>query len=136
MRIKIDPLDKLFSQYIRLRAMTRVDGCERCLTGKVNYKSLHCAHFDGRGHRSIRWDEDNAAGLCPGCHIYLDSHPLEKVEWFKKHLGEESFNLLQHRARMLDKPDKKLFTVYYQNKIKELEGWRDKFENCQEITET
>ena len=121
MKVRIDPLDKLFSYYIRLRAMQRVGGCERCLAKKENYKSLDCAHFDGRSRKSVRWDSDNAVGLCSGCHFYLDGHPLEKVDWFKHHLGEQ-FELLQSRMRITyPKPDKALLTLYYKNLIKELE---------------
>lgn len=31
MKIRLDPLDILFSKFIRLRAMKSVHGCERCL---------------------------------------------------------------------------------------------------------
>lgn len=119
--IKLNPLDKLFSEYIRRRAMKLVHGCERCLTGKVSWKQLQCSHFHGRAKRSIRWDEDNAAGLCPGCHMYLTSHPLEHTEWFKNYLGEERFNLLQARMRIIYKVDKELIALYLKQKIKELE---------------
>jgi len=60
-RIKIDPLDALFSEYIRCRAIKEVHGCERCLAWKVDYKGLECSHFHGRAQKSTRWDEDNAA---------------------------------------------------------------------------
>jgi len=121
MRIKIDSLDKLFSKYIRLRAIKTVHGCERCLTGKQDYKGLQCSHFFGRSKRSTRYDEDNAVGLCFGCHQYLGSHPLEHVEWFKQRLGER-FDLLQARAGIPGKPDRELLTIYLKAKIKELEN--------------
>ena len=120
MKIRIDPLDQLFSKYIRLRAMDEVGGCERCLHGKIDYKGLQCSHFIGRGRKSVRWDEDNAAGLCMGCHIYFTAHPIEHVEWFKERLGDR-FDLLQARsrtpARYLDRAAIKL---YYKAKIEEL----------------
>jgi len=120
MKIRIDPLDTLFSEFIRKRAMKRTGGCERCLTPKTDYKQLQCAHFHGRSKKSVRWDEDNAVGLCCGCHLYLDSHPLDKVEWFKSLLGEERFDLLNSRMRNMEKPDKKLLTIYFNNKLEEL----------------
>ena len=119
--MKLSPLDKLFSEFIRRRAMVRVHGCERCLTGKVSHMQLQCSHFHGRRKRSVRWDEDNAVGLCPGCHMHLTSHPLEHVEWFKAHLGEYEFNLLSSRMRSTKKIDQKLLTLYYTKKIQELE---------------
>ncbi len=119
--MKLSPLDILFSQYIRMRAMVRIGGCERCLAGKVDYKQLQCSHFHGRARRSVRWDESNSVGLCPGCHMYFTAHPLEHVEWFKNHLGEAEYNNLQGRMRQTHpKPDEKLLLIYYREKIKTL----------------
>ncbi|KKM75483.1 hypothetical protein LCGC14_1389770 [marine sediment metagenome] len=121
MKIRIDPLDKLFSEFIRRRAMVRVGGCERCLTPKVSYKQLQCSHFHGRSRKSVRWDEDNAVGLCYGCHQYLSSHPQEHLEWFKKHIGVSEFENLEGRMRQRGHPDKQLLTLYYKAQLEEIE---------------
>ncbi len=113
MKIRIDKLDVLFSQVIRLRDKV----CQRC--GGSN--SLQCSHFYGRAKKSVRWDEDNAAALCFGCHQYLGSHPLEHVEWFKARLGEQKFDLLQGRARIPYKPDREALGIYLEAKKKKLE---------------
>ncbi len=117
MKIRIDPLDVLFSRFIRLRAKGQ---CERCLQ-EVDFKRLQTAHFDGRARKSVRWDEDNACACCCGCHRYLDAHPIEKIEFFKKLLGEEGFEALQGRMRQIGMPDKKMIEIYLKEKIKELE---------------
>ena len=120
MKIRIDPLDTLFSQYKRRWAIKEVHGCERCLTWKADYKGLQCSHFFGRGRKSVRWDEDNAAALCMGCHAYFTAHPLEHVEWFKARLGDK-FDLLQARARTPARHiDKEAIRLYYKAKIEEL----------------
>lgn len=130
MKIKIDVIDDLFSKCIRLLAMVRVGGCERCLAPKYDtvkdngdifpaWKQLQCSHFFGRGRKSVRWDEDNAAGLCFGCHQYFTSHPLEHVEWFKARLGDR-FELLQGRMRILGRPDRAAIELYLTGKIDEL----------------
>ena len=130
--MKLKPLDILFSQYIRMRAMARVGGCERCLTLKCDiqkdngdifpdYKQLQCSHFIGRRRRSVRWDEDNAVGLCSGCHMHLSSHPLEHTQWFIEHLGEQQVDLLLARNRSRVKPDEKLLEIYFREKIKGIE---------------
>jgi hypothetical protein len=113
LKIRIDPLDKLFSQFIRLRDKA----CQRC--GSVN--SLQAAHFHGRAEKSIRYDEDNACALCFGCHQYLDSHALDKVEFFQERLGER-FDLLSARRRQRQKPDKAGLTLYYKSEIRKLLG--------------
>jgi len=122
MRVRIKPLDKLFSHFIRLRAMETNHGCERCGAWKADYKWLQCSHFFGRAKKSVRFDEENAAGLCFGCHQYFTSHPLEHTEWFKERLGDR-FDLLVVRANTVNKPDEDLIGLYLKGKIKELENW-------------
>jgi len=126
-------LDKLFSEFIRRRAIANVGGCEKCLTPKHNtlkdnnditpaWKSLQCSHYIGRANKTTRYDIDNGVGLCGACHIYLTSHPYEHTEWFKNHLGEEQFNLLANRMRNSHpKPDRKAIELYLKEKIKQLE---------------
>lgn len=117
LRIHRDKLDELFSTYIRTR-----DGftCQRC---GVKSKNVQCAHFHSRRKQSVRFDPDNACTLCMGCHLYLDGNPMDKVEFFRNRLGQIAFDLLNSRARITyPKPDKKALTLYYQQKIKELEN--------------
>ena len=87
-------LDKLFSEFVRRRAMQRVGGCERCGSNKTDYKQLQCSHFIGRSTKQTRWHEDNGSGLCGGCHMYLEHHPHEHEAWMKERLGEAGFDLL------------------------------------------
>ena len=120
MKIKLKPLDELFSRIIRNRAIANVGGCERCWAWKADYKQLQCAHMFTRKYHSVRWDEENAVGVCAGCHFFLDSHPQEKIDFFKQRLGEEKFDLLQARANTKG-IDKELIKLYLQNRIKERE---------------
>lgn len=66
------PLEGWYIEYIRKRAMKRCFGCERCHRRKADYKELDCAHFHTRKKYATRWHEDNAVGLCSGCHFYID----------------------------------------------------------------
>ena len=120
MRVKLQPLDILFSRFIRLRAMERVGGCERCLTPKIDYKQLQCSHYHSRRKASTRFNEDNAVGLCPGCHIYLTGNPLEHTEWYRKKIGEERFVLLEIQAAQIVKPDQGIVKLYLKQKLEEL----------------
>jgi hypothetical protein len=106
MKIRIDKLDVLFSKYIRARDKV----CKRCGNGNTK---LDCAHFHGRSEKSIRWDEDNACALCYGDHAFLDSHPIEKIEFFQNLLGQEKYDLLNARRRIRERPDKAALTLYY-----------------------
>lgn len=110
-------LDELFSEYIRKRAMLRVNGCERCGAGKISYKELQAAHFEGRSSYRVRWDSDNAVGICGGCHTYFHGHPLQETEWFKNHIGEEAFNALQEKLGEKGKVGKEKKIRYYKEKL-------------------
>lgn len=120
MRIRIDPLDILFSKYIRLRALKRVGGCERCLSPK-KISELQCSHFHGRRKKSVRWHEDNAVGLCFSCHRYFTENPLEHTEFFKEKLGIR-FEPLRITANIPQKVDKDLIQIYLEQKMGELDA--------------
>ena len=114
MRIRLDPLDKLFSRYIKLRDKY----CQRC--GRSN--SLQTAHLIGRRNHAVRYDPDNACLLCFYDHQYFHENPLELVEFFKARLGEEGFDMLNNRARITyPKPDKQAIELYLEEQIKLLE---------------
>ena len=128
MAAKRDPLDDSFSEFVRRRALARVGGCERCLTKKYDttredgttkpaYMQLQCSHFIGRTTKVVRWDEDNAAGLCGGCHTYLEHHPDEHHMWFFDHLGQATYDLLQARRRQIQRPDHAALGIYYKVQI-------------------
>jgi hypothetical protein len=118
LRIRIDPLDSLVSEYVRKRTK---GFCERC--GKYyGWQKLQACHFHSRRKISVRYDSDNLAGCDFGCHQWLDGNPLEKVEFFQNRLGQVKFDLLNSRARItFPRPDKKLLTIYYQQQIKLLD---------------
>lgn len=80
------PADIAFSKCVR-EAASWV--CQRCFNRlEVNSMGLHCAHFQTRGKWGTRFEPDNVAALCYGCHSYLDSHPYEKTAWFETHIGK------------------------------------------------
>ena len=116
MKIKITKLDALFSKYVRLLSGGY---CKRCKK-YVGYQKLHNAHFHSRRKHSVRWDTENTAPLCYGCHSYVDGNPLKKIEFFLEVLGQDRFNKLNERAENLTKVDKDELKEYYQEKLNEL----------------
>ncbi len=106
---QIAVLDKLCSEYVRRRAIAEHKGCERCSAPKLDvikdngeifpaWKQLDWAHLFPRVKLGIRWEPDAAVGLCGGCHFYIDSHPVEKIEFAKKILGVR-YQILEARAQ-------------------------------------
>jgi uncharacterized CHY-type Zn-finger protein len=73
--------------------------CQRC--GKVydpSSQGLHAMHMYSRRIKATRLDPENAAAGCYGCHQYLDSHPNEKLAFFRERLGDSVFDELSGRA--------------------------------------
>ena len=117
MRVKINPTDKLFSQYMRLKSKGI---CERCGQYK-GYTHLQVSHFHGRRKRNTRWDEENCCVLCMGCHMYLHANPSEHVKFFQERLGQQAFDKLNIRAQFRHKVDEPAVILYLREKLKELE---------------
>jgi len=127
--MKLDKLDILFSEFVRKRAILRAGGCERCKRpyfdtqkddGSIYpaYKYLQCAHLIDRSKHSTRWDEMAAAGLCGGCHMFIDRDHRAKEQFCLELLGEEEYDNLLGRAG--HKPDKKLLMIYYKELVKSM----------------
>ena len=121
--MKYDYVDKLWSDFIRKRAIVRVGGCERCKAQKASYKDLQACHCHGRGKGTVRCDPDNGLGLCYGCHRYIDSQYIAKKELFTEYLGENGFEQLEIRARVRrkGKRDKVAEALFLREEIKKLE---------------
>jgi len=131
LRVKIDHLDKLTSEYVRKRAIKTVGGCERCLTPKYDivkedgsvypaWKQLQASHFHSRRKHSVRYDPENLVALDFGCHQYFHENPREFERWFQCHIGERNYDMLQARASKTQRVDKDLTKLYLENQIREL----------------
>lgn len=102
--MKRDVLDGLFSLYIRHRDNWTCQRCHKKYPEK--HQGLHCMHLvKGRGNKRTRFDEENCAAGCYGCHRYLDTHPAEKREWYWNTYGREQYFRVQERARTGPMPD-------------------------------
>ena len=128
---QIDKLDGIHSELVRRRAILRVGGCEKCLSEKhdivkengdiyPDWMQLQCSHYYGRKKLSVRWNEDNAAGLCGGCHMYFEHNPKEHEKWFEARLGDNSIEL-EYQATRPAKVDLLATELYLKQKLKELQ---------------
>jgi len=132
MKIKTTVLDRLFSEFIRKRAVLLTGGCEYCGAEKHDkpkndgtylpaWKQLQCSHYISRRNKSTRFDIDNCVGLCFSCHQYLDSNPYIHTEWVKKKLGSNKLELLVIRGNKSIKPDLDKLKLEIKGMIKLLE---------------
>lgn len=118
MPIKIDPADRLFSQYIRTRDNWT---CQRCLKKyEPPTNALHCSHFMGRGKEATRFEPLNADALCYGCHQYFTSQPAEHHSWQVMKKGQDMVDKLRLQAHSYKKKDRKLEKLYWTEELKKL----------------
>lgn len=97
-------LDKAFSRYIRQRDADE-GGTVSCVTcGKLmHWKEAHCGHFIKRQHRSVRWDERNAAAQCVSCNTYRGGQQDEYARFIVERYGLDTFHDLMRSKRILAK---------------------------------
>ncbi len=83
----VKELDKVFSQYIRLK-YANLDEFVECFTCGRSYhwKKIQCGHFMSRSRYSTRWDEENCRPQCYGCNVMQQGRQYE----FAKNLDKES----------------------------------------------
>lgn len=94
-------LDKVFSEYIRLRD-SRAFGFKafKCIScGQIKpYAMADCGHYYSRRHMGTRWDEDNAHSECRFCNRFNAEH----LEYYREHLikkiGQQRFDLLRVKS--------------------------------------
>ena len=97
-KIKIDPLDKLFSAYIRTRDGWTCRRCKQEFDPATRSQLLDCSHIIPRGSWSIRLDERNALALCKWkCHKWWHSNPVEATQW----LMNDMMTLAEYQALKL-----------------------------------
>ena len=95
-RITRSRADSRFSKWIRERDDWT---CQRCKKQHMqNSRGLHSAHMFTRRTQVTRLDPDNACALCYGCHQFLDSHSVEKWEFWQDLIGGPRFDALAARA--------------------------------------
>jgi hypothetical protein len=121
-KIKIDPADKIFSLYIRLR-----DGrCMRCnKRGEPDKEGrpvvgLENSHYFGRWMEGTRFDTENCITLCRGCHAQWEKDRDDYRAYMVNKLGENGFKILEWKAREYHKKDRKFELLKARELLKSL----------------
>lgn len=117
-------LDKVYSQYIRIREADH-SGNVSCYTcGSVrHWKKMHCGHFVSRTYLATRWNENNTKVQCPGCNLFGGGKPLDFEENLKKELGDTVVEEMKHSRHQILKIDRKWYEekiAFYENEVKKL----------------
>lgn len=90
-------LDKVFSEYIRLRDSH--DGFFVCIScGRtLPYEQADCGHYINRSHLSTRWDETNCNAQCRHCNRFDEGNAVGYRAGIIRKYGERALVLLEAR---------------------------------------
>lgn len=98
----IDKVDKVFSQYIRMRDSKmygfryfRCPTCHRILP----ISQADCSHYYSRAFMGTRFDPDNCMAECAYDNRYNSSHLIEMGKTLEKTIGTEAYLQLKAKAR-------------------------------------
>lgn len=124
----IRKLDRIFSEYIRLRD-SRPFGYKafRCIScGQVKpYEEMDCGHFVGRTHMATRFDEENCNGECRSCNRFSSDHMIYYQRNLEKKIGTDRVDLLIARGRGTKKWtawELEILTKHYEEEVKRMKS--------------
>ena len=85
----VKELDRVFSQYVRMRG-ANLDGFASCVTcGTVRpWKQLQCGRFMSRRKYSTRWHEVNCQVQCDACNRWNQGEQYAFAKWLDENMGE------------------------------------------------
>ena len=119
-------LDRVFSQYIRLRDSKR--GYCKCITcGDVRFwkDKMHCGHYISRGILITRFDENNCNAQCESCNLWKDKNEMQLSyrENLCKKIGDGFVRALEQIRHKVFKVDENWYREkieYYQKKVNKM----------------
>jgi hypothetical protein len=122
-------LDKVFSQYIRLKDAD-AGGTVECVTCNQLFfwKETDCGHFIKRQHRSVRWDERNVGVQCTRCNHYMGGRQDDFSRYIIKTYGYTIFDelmRLKYQTMKFSRLDIQQKIDEYKEKLESLNVGRD-----------
>ena len=114
-------LDRIFSEYIRLRDASP-QGFTRCIScGKVvPWKEADCGHFVNRSHMSTRFYEKNCNAQCRKCNRFDEGNSIGYMRGLVAKYGEgiiEKLEVLKNQTTKYSEFEYKVLIDYYKEQV-------------------
>lgn len=124
----VKKLDKVFSQYIRLRDVMP-SGFFKCIScGKIKpFAEADCGHYHSRTHMATRFEEDNCHCECKGCNRFSADHLIGYRENLITKIGfsrVERLNVLAHSQKHWLDCELEEKIAYYKAEVKRLSAMK------------
>jgi hypothetical protein len=122
----VKKLDKVFSQYIRLRTADEF-GNVTCVTSGLrgHWKTMQAGHFYTRGRYPTRWDETNVHVQSVQSNIFLKGDYINYTRFMIDKYGREYVDELEIKSKSTSKistPQLKEMIAVYEQKVSTLIG--------------
>lgn len=122
----IDELDKVFSEFIRLRNADK-EGMVVCYTSgkKMHWRKAQCGHFISRGKYGTRWDEINCQVQSMQQNVLLHGNIAEFGRKLVADYGQIAVNLLfmqRDQSVKLDRMTLRWQIAHYGKIVEELKA--------------
>lgn len=119
-----DKLDRVFSEFIRLRDADNNGYC-RCIScGKiVHWREADCGHFVNRSHMGTRFSERNCNAQCRSCNRYDEGNNIGYTRGLINRYGIKVINDLEVKKNFLCKLaefDYEIMIKDYKKRIKDI----------------
>lgn len=130
LRKLIKHLDKVFSEYVRLRD-SDWRGLATCIScgKKAPWKEYHAGHYISRVHYSTRWNEYNVNAQCPGDNLFKQGASDEYALALQKKHGPDILsllNIIKHSQVHFTRQDYLSMIADYEVKLERLKQLRSK----------
>lgn len=117
-------LDRIFSEFIRLRD-SDANGYCRCIScGKIQYwREVDCGHYVNRGHMGTRFSERNCNAQCRKCNRFDEGCNIGYTRGLIAKYGIKVINELdakKHNYTHLTSFDYEVLIKHYQYEVKRL----------------
>lgn len=121
--MNLKKLDKVFSEYIRLRDADE-NGICTCITcgAKHHWKNMDNGHFIKRQHMSLRYNEINCNAQCRKCNWLGQGEDVKYAAALQKKYGPdivEKLLLAKNKTVKFTQFEIDQMTKYYTEKLKE-----------------
>ena len=119
-----DKLDRIFSEYIRLRDADANGYC-RCIScGAVHHwRDVDNGHYVNRSHMATRYDEKNCNAQCRKCNRFDEGNNIGYTKGLVAKYGYKVINELdvkKHSISKMSKADYEILIDHYKNEVKKL----------------
>ena len=121
-------LDRVFSEYIRLRDSDSFGNCTCITCGKeLPWREIHNGHWISRAKLNTRFDERNCSAQCCGCNTFKNGEPQKYWIAMEEKYGREIMDELILKSNEIIKltPDWYREKISYYNDI--VKGYKDCF---------